>query len=226
MPLCPTFIDFMKAFDSIETEAVIEALLTQGVPTQYNREGSERGYHISKLFSATLENVMLELELQDMGVKVDGRQLHHLRFVKDIVLIPPSIMQLSHGKTMFMTDGRVSDAPFSLNGTNISECSSYVYLGSEVNMDNELWSELGMRKREAWGTFKGVVKIVKKNFGLRAHLRAVRAIEILMYVYPRSQNGTIQSAFDSGTMMGTFLGLTNLGRREETGDRPLLLSLE
>ncbi|VDP59826.1 unnamed protein product [Heligmosomoides polygyrus] len=33
LPLCLTFIDLKKAFDSVETEAVIDALLTQGVPT-------------------------------------------------------------------------------------------------------------------------------------------------------------------------------------------------
>ncbi|KAK6752533.1 hypothetical protein RB195_003760 [Necator americanus] len=35
MPLCLTFIDLKKAFDSVETEAVVEALDNQGVPTQY-----------------------------------------------------------------------------------------------------------------------------------------------------------------------------------------------
>ncbi|VDP10776.1 unnamed protein product [Heligmosomoides polygyrus] len=35
--LCLTFIDLKKAFDSVETEAVIDALLTQRVPTQYIR---------------------------------------------------------------------------------------------------------------------------------------------------------------------------------------------
>ncbi|KAK6750333.1 hypothetical protein RB195_002355 [Necator americanus] len=34
MPLCLTFIDLKKAFDSVETEAVVEALDNQGVPTQ------------------------------------------------------------------------------------------------------------------------------------------------------------------------------------------------
>ncbi|KAK6726972.1 hypothetical protein RB195_004959 [Necator americanus] len=33
MPLCLTFIDLKKAFDSVETEAVVEALDNQGVPT-------------------------------------------------------------------------------------------------------------------------------------------------------------------------------------------------
>ncbi|KAK6765513.1 hypothetical protein RB195_025430 [Necator americanus] len=36
MPLCITFIDLKKAFDSVETEAVMEAL-DQGVPTQYTK---------------------------------------------------------------------------------------------------------------------------------------------------------------------------------------------
>ncbi|VDO90361.1 unnamed protein product [Heligmosomoides polygyrus] len=69
---------------------------------------------------------MRELEREDMGVKVDGRQLHHLRFAEDIVLITPSIshaermladfdrvcgnvgLQLNLTKTMFMRNG-VSD---------------------------------------------------------------------------------------------------------------------
>ncbi|VDO83172.1 unnamed protein product [Heligmosomoides polygyrus] len=36
---------------------------------------------------------MRELEWEDMGWKVDGRQLHHLRFAGDIVLITPNISQ-------------------------------------------------------------------------------------------------------------------------------------
>ncbi|KAK6767158.1 hypothetical protein RB195_026465 [Necator americanus] len=36
---------------------------------------------------------MRKLEWDDMGVKVDGRQLHHLRFADDIVLVTPSISQ-------------------------------------------------------------------------------------------------------------------------------------
>ncbi|KAK6762114.1 hypothetical protein RB195_022997 [Necator americanus] len=154
MPLCLTFIDLKKAFDSVETEAVVEALDNQRVPTQYLKvlrelyKGVRRGDTIPpKIFTATLENAMRKLEWDDMGVKVDGRQLHHLRFADDIVLITPSIsqaermltefdetcgcigLQLNLQKTMFMRNGWVSDAPFTLNGTNISECTSYVYLG-------------------------------------------------------------------------------------------------
>ncbi|EYC41553.1 hypothetical protein Y032_0564g3526 [Ancylostoma ceylanicum] len=194
MPLCLTFIDLKKAFDTVETEAVLEALGNQGVPTQYIRifrelysnfttrispfydditidvrRGVRQGDTVSpKLFTATLEDVMRRLEWDNMGVRVDGRLLHHLRFADDIVLITPSIsqaermladfddacgkigLQLNLTKTMFMRNEWVPNAPFSFNGTKISECSSHVYLGREVNMMNDLAPKLCRRKRAAW----------------------------------------------------------------------------
>ncbi|VDM53582.1 unnamed protein product [Angiostrongylus costaricensis] len=82
---------------------------------------------------------MRTLEWDNMGVKIDGRQLHHIRFVDVIVLITPNIEQAKRmladfdkacgkivlrqnlTKTMFMKNGLVSYAPFTLNGTDISE---------------------------------------------------------------------------------------------------------
>uniref|UniRef100_A0A0K0DMY8 Reverse transcriptase domain-containing protein n=1 Tax=Angiostrongylus cantonensis TaxID=6313 RepID=A0A0K0DMY8_ANGCA len=130
------------------------------------------------------------LEWDNMGVKIDGRQIHHLRFAADIVLITPDISQaermLAHfdkacgkiglrlnlKKTMFMKHGLVSFAPFTLKGTNISECSSYVYLGREIDMMNDLAPELSRRKRAAWEAFKSIEDVVKKtkNTRFRAHL--------------------------------------------------------
>ena len=80
-------------------------------------------------------------------MKIDGRQLHHLHFADDIILITPNIsqvarmlanfdcecgkveLQLNLMKTMFMRNRLVPHIPFALNGMKISECSSYVYLG-------------------------------------------------------------------------------------------------
>ncbi|EYC39081.1 hypothetical protein Y032_0677g1440 [Ancylostoma ceylanicum] len=45
-------------------------------------------------------------------------------------------LQLNITKTMFMRNGWVPDAPFSLNRTTISECSSYVYLGISSRIKN------------------------------------------------------------------------------------------
>ncbi|EYB81884.1 hypothetical protein Y032_0372g157 [Ancylostoma ceylanicum] len=86
---------------------------------------------------------MRRLEWDNMGVRVDGRLLHLLRFADGIVLITPDIsqaermladfddacgkidLQLNLTKMMFMRNGWVPDAPFSLNGTTICECSGY-----------------------------------------------------------------------------------------------------
>ncbi|KAK6760788.1 hypothetical protein RB195_022019 [Necator americanus] len=161
MPLCLTFIDLKKVFDSVETEAVVEALDNQGIPTQYIEVLRELYSNFTTGISpfykniiidvkrATLENAVRKLEWDDMGIKVDGRQLHHSRFADDIVQITPSIsqaermltefdetcgcvgLQLNLQKTMFMRNGWVSDAPFTLKETNTSECTSYVRLGIE-----------------------------------------------------------------------------------------------
>ncbi|KAE9419251.1 hypothetical protein Angca_004846, partial [Angiostrongylus cantonensis] len=87
-PLCLTLIDLEKALDSIEIEAVMEALGSQGVPTQYIKilrelyknfttkispfyndinvdlkRGVRQGDTISpKSFTSTLQNVMQTLE--------------------------------------------------------------------------------------------------------------------------------------------------------------------
>uniref|UniRef100_A0A0K0DJK9 Reverse transcriptase domain-containing protein n=1 Tax=Angiostrongylus cantonensis TaxID=6313 RepID=A0A0K0DJK9_ANGCA len=80
---------------------------------------------------------MRTLEWNKIGVKIDGRQLHHIRFAD--VLITPNISQaertpadfdkacrkislrLNLTKT-FIRNGVVSHAQFTLNRTNISEC--------------------------------------------------------------------------------------------------------
>ncbi|KAK6752965.1 hypothetical protein RB195_004013 [Necator americanus] len=101
MPLCLTFIDLKKVFDSVETETVMEALNNQGVPTQYIKP-------------ATLEKAVRKLEWDDMEVKVDDRQLHHLRFADDIVLIKPSTSQVERILTEFDETCRCSGLQLNL----------------------------------------------------------------------------------------------------------------
>ncbi|VDP09563.1 unnamed protein product [Heligmosomoides polygyrus] len=80
-----------------------------------------------------------------MRVKDDRRHLHHLtpsasqaeQMLAGFDCVCGNVgLQLNLTKTMFMRNGQVSDAPLSLKGTNIFECSRYVYLGREVNMTN------------------------------------------------------------------------------------------
>uniref|UniRef100_A0A0K0CVD3 Uncharacterized protein n=1 Tax=Angiostrongylus cantonensis TaxID=6313 RepID=A0A0K0CVD3_ANGCA len=84
---------------------------------------------------------------------------------------------------MFIKYGLVSFAPFTLSGSNIFECSSYVYLGREINMMNGLAPELSRRKRAAWGAFKSIEDVVKraKNTRLRVHLFDSTVLPALTY---------------------------------------------
>ncbi|WKX93379.1 hypothetical protein Q1695_010991 [Nippostrongylus brasiliensis] len=86
-------------------------------------------------------------------------------------------------KAMFMRNEYVFDAQFPLNGTNISECFSYVYLGRDVNTANHLSPELVMEKRAAWDAFKSVEEVVRKtkNARLRAHLFDSTVLPALTY---------------------------------------------
>uniref|UniRef100_A0A0K0CW93 Reverse transcriptase domain-containing protein n=1 Tax=Angiostrongylus cantonensis TaxID=6313 RepID=A0A0K0CW93_ANGCA len=93
-------------------------------------------------------------------------------------------LRLNLEKTMFIKNGLVLFAPFTLNGTNISECSSYVYLGREINMMNDLAPELSGRKRAAWGAFKSIEDVVvkrTKNTRHRAHLFDSTVLPALTY---------------------------------------------
>ncbi|VDM64864.1 unnamed protein product [Angiostrongylus costaricensis] len=166
------------------------------------KRGVRQGDTISpKLFIATLQNVMRTLEWDNLGVKIDGRQLHYLRFADGIVLITPNISQaermladfdiaceniglrLNLTKTLLMENGLVSHAPFTLNGTNISECSSKIYLGREINFVNDLAQGLSRRRLSACGAFKSIDYIVKRtrNTQLSAHLFDSAVLSALTY---------------------------------------------
>uniref|UniRef100_A0A0K0DHW2 Reverse transcriptase domain-containing protein n=1 Tax=Angiostrongylus cantonensis TaxID=6313 RepID=A0A0K0DHW2_ANGCA len=107
---------------------------------------------------------MLTLGWNNVGVKIGGRQLHY-RFADGVVLITPDISQaermladfdeargniglrLNLTKVVFIKNGLVSFAPFTLIERNISECSFYAYLGRVIDMMNDLAPELSKRKR-------------------------------------------------------------------------------
>ncbi|KAK6764967.1 hypothetical protein RB195_025051 [Necator americanus] len=137
-------------------------------------------------------------------VKVDGQQLHHLGFDDDIVLITSGInqaertlagfdktrgcigFQLNLQKTMFIHDEWLSDAPFNgttLNGTNISEWNNCIYLSHEMNMKNDLTSEMSRKKRAPWVAYKSIEGVVKKtrNTRLRVHLLSTTVLPALTY---------------------------------------------
>ena len=114
------FIDFAKAFDSVEQLSVLKALQRQGVHRKYIRiigklyldnkatikldkkgeefslqRGVRQGDPISpKLFTAVLEEIFRKMK-QKYGVNIDGKKLFNLRFADDIVLLSESHGELN-----------------------------------------------------------------------------------------------------------------------------------
>ncbi|KAK6762180.1 hypothetical protein RB195_023045 [Necator americanus] len=62
IPLCLTFIDLKKDFDSVETEAVVEALDNQGVPTQYIKVLRELYSSFTTRTSPFYKNIIIDVK--------------------------------------------------------------------------------------------------------------------------------------------------------------------
>ena len=120
--LCLAFVDYEKAFDSIETWAVLQSLqrcqveyryievlrclyqnATMSVrvqnqssnPIQLQR-GVRQGDVISpKLFTAALEDIFKLLDWNGLGTNINGEHLTHLRFADDVVLMAETLEDLN-----------------------------------------------------------------------------------------------------------------------------------
>ncbi|KAK6760653.1 hypothetical protein RB195_021927 [Necator americanus] len=172
LPLTLTFVDGGKAFDSIETNAILSALVDQGVDASYVRtlancydrctkiqledtafpplphhthwKGVRQGDTISsKLFTAALQWIMKSLSWEGRGICVDGSFLSNLRFADDIVLFSSSTIEAN--EMMLKENALCDDGGVQLEGSQIVETSLYVYLGRSMNMENDLKEELNRR---------------------------------------------------------------------------------
>ena len=112
-PLCFAFVDYEKAFDSIECKPLFQSLENQGVEAAYItllrdlyngatstlklhrdsdktklQRGVRKGDNISpKLFTACLQAAIInKINWEDKGINIDGEHLPHLIFADDIVL--------------------------------------------------------------------------------------------------------------------------------------------
>ncbi|KAA5608736.1 reverse transcriptase family protein, partial [Pseudomonas aeruginosa] len=120
-PLCLAFVDYEKAFDSVETWAVLRSLqrcridhryievlkclynnATMSVRVQEHctkeipvKRGVRQGDVISpKLFITALEDSFKLLEWQGLGININGEYITHLRFADDIVVMAESLEDL------------------------------------------------------------------------------------------------------------------------------------
>ncbi|KAK6752238.1 hypothetical protein RB195_003576 [Necator americanus] len=86
--LCLTFVKLKKAFGLAETSILATGVLQFYYNIIIDVERGPGDTISPSVFTLTLENAVKppgKLEWDDIGVKVDGRQLHPLRFADDIV---------------------------------------------------------------------------------------------------------------------------------------------
>ena len=123
VPLHLAFVDFQKAFDSVETWAVIESLENARIDSRYTniikniyenatiqiklddktktntiklKRGVRQGDTISpKLFTLVLEDCFKKLKWDTKGINIDGVHLSHLRFADDIILAAKDPQELN-----------------------------------------------------------------------------------------------------------------------------------
>ena len=146
MPLCLGFVDYEKAFDSVEYQGIIEALEQQKVGSTYVetlvnlynncisevqvqgensvpfeiQKGVRQGDTLSpKIFNAGLEQVFRSLRWENKGVRVNGEKLNHLRFADDIVLISNNANELQNMLTELDTESRKLGLKINMRKTKV-----------------------------------------------------------------------------------------------------------
>ena len=105
-----------------------------------------------KLFTATIQKVFKNAQLEEKGIHTNGEKPSNLRFAVDEVLTAEDVKVTEHqlntvneeslkidlkihtGKTKFMTNIDTTDN-IQINGTEIEKVSNYKYLGQTTTLE-------------------------------------------------------------------------------------------
>ncbi|VDO71479.1 unnamed protein product [Heligmosomoides polygyrus] len=81
-------------------------------------------------------------------------------------------LDMNMSKTQFMVNQWCGTGLVRLNGVALQQVDFYVYLGRELNMDNDLAPEIARRRRAAWAAFSSIREVTDqvKDAGLRASI--------------------------------------------------------
>uniref|UniRef100_A0A183U6I7 Reverse transcriptase domain-containing protein n=1 Tax=Toxocara canis TaxID=6265 RepID=A0A183U6I7_TOXCA len=164
--LCLAFVDYRKAFDSVERNAVHNALDKCGVSpnyvdflremtTGYSTEiklfsdpcyinickGVWQGDTISpKLFAVTLETLFSGVGW-DGGIRVDGERLTHLLFADDCVLFAPNRLELQDKLLQLQIESKEIGLEMNLSKTKWMRNS--LCRESRINIEGQIIEEVG-----------------------------------------------------------------------------------
>ena len=135
------------------------------------------------------------------GLKIDGEYLTHLRFADDIVLLGNNVatvqqmlrelekegkkvgLKINRSKTKFMTSAALPRARITLGGEALEEVESYVYLGQEVNMRNDLAKEISRRRQAGWLKFNQEREVLKSDLDQKRKAEIFNSTVIPAMIY-------------------------------------------
>ena len=189
------FIDYSKAFDSVKHQHLFETMIKMGFPRhlvaliaslytdqkatiRWNGEhsdcfGIEKGVRQGcilspHLFSIYTEQLMREADIEDMGIRIGGRNLTDLRYADDTALLADNItstrrilhkedtagrktgLKLNAKKTKVLhVKGRDSQSEehttVKVDGTNLETVKQFKYLGSIKTDDGSCMQDIKVR---------------------------------------------------------------------------------
>ena len=156
-----TFIDYSKAFDSVEHHHLFQTMLAMGFPTHlvslisnlYTNQsatirwnGEHSGlFHINKgvrqgcilsphLFSIYTEQVMREAEIDGMGINIGN--LTNLRYADDTALIVDNVTSMKRILNRVDTAGRSASLKLNARKTKVMHINYTNNTAEEIKVDN------------------------------------------------------------------------------------------
>ena len=206
LPLCIAYIDYEKAFDSVEHNVIFQALRHIGINETYINiiediyneaeakvhiekqeseeinilRGVRQGDPISpKLFTAAIQEVFKNSDLELRGLDIDGERLTDLRFADDVALTTNNVddmeqqlnilndqskkvgLKIHRGKTKSMTNFATTQK-IEIEGIEIEKVEQYKYLGQTIAFEDRTATEVQLRIQAGWAVF-GKYKEILQN---------------------------------------------------------------
>ena len=126
-----------------------------------------------KLFTATIQEVFKNAQLEEKGIDINGEKLSNLRFADDVALTTEDMehqlntvneedlktgLKIRKGKTKFMSYIDTTDN-MQIDGTEIEKMTNYKYLGQTIAMENRTKQEVSMRIKSGWSVSGKCIEI-------------------------------------------------------------------
>lgn len=225
------FVDLEKAFDKIDWKLLFESLKNSGLDWRDRkfilnlyknqttlidvngskreaviRQGVRQGCPLSPyLFNVYIESAMRELKEETRGVKVNGEQIHSIRFADDIVLMTESErdlndmllcldttltkykLKINAKKTKAMVISKMKNnrkITIQVRQEPVDQVNEFCYLGSLITRDNKSTKEIKKRIEMAKQAFeKKRTLLTNKNLSITSRKKFIKTYiwSILLY---------------------------------------------